>query len=294
MVGVAVASLVVNVLIVVTGGAVRLTGSGLGCPTWPPCSSGHFVATREQGIHGLVENSNRALTTVLLVVALATIAVTWRRRPRRPALFHLALALLVGIAAQAVLGGVTVLTGLNPGTVMAHFLVSMVLIAIATVLVERSREGDAPPEEVVRHELVLGGRLVVAVTAALLVAGTVVTGSGPHSGDADATNRFPFELSTVAQLHADLVFLLLGLVATLILALRAVDAPARPRRRVLDLLVVALAQGAIGYVQYFTKLPVVLVGFHVLGACLVWVAALRVPLGMRVREDGSRARNTAG
>jgi cytochrome c oxidase assembly protein subunit 15 len=294
VVGVAVASLVVNVLIVVTGGAVRLTGSGLGCPTWPPCSSGHFVATREQGIHGLVENSNRALTTVLLVVALATMAVTWQRRPRRPVLFRLALALLVGIAAQAVLGGVTVLTGLNPGTVMAHFLVSMVLLAIATVLVERSREGDAPPVEVVRHELVLGGRLVVAVTAALLVAGTVVTGSGPHSGDADATNRFPFELSTVAQLHADLVFLLLGLVATLILALRAVDAPGRPTRRVLDLLVVALAQGAIGYVQYFTKLPVVLVGFHVLGACLVWVAALRVALGMRVREDRSRDLNAAG
>jgi cytochrome c oxidase assembly protein subunit 15 len=273
----------VNVLIVVTGGAVRLTGSGLGCPTWPPCSRDHFVATREQGIHGLVENSNRALTSVLVVVALATIAVTWRRRPRRPVLFRLALALLVGIAAQAVLGGITVLTGLNPGTVMAHFLVSMVLIALATVLVERSREGDAPPVNVVRHELVVGGRLVVVVTAALLVAGTVVTGSGPHSGDADATNRFPLELSTVAQLHADLVFLLLGLVATLLLALRAVDAPAGPTRRVLDLLVVALAQGAIGYVQYFTKLPVVLVGFHVLGACLVWVAALRVALGMRTR-----------
>jgi cytochrome c oxidase assembly protein subunit 15 len=294
VVGVAVASLVVNVLIVVTGGAVRLTGSGLGCPTWPPCSSGHFVATREQGIHGLVENSNRALTTVLLVVALATLAVTWRARPRRPGLFGFALALLVGIAAQAVLGGVTVLTGLNPGTVMAHFLVSMLLIALATVFVERSREGDAPPVEVVRHELVLGGRLVVAVTAALLVAGTVVTGSGPHSGDADATNRFPFELSTVAQLHADLVFLLLGLVATLLLALRAVDAPAGPTRRVLDLLVVALAQGAIGYIQYFTKLPVVLVGVHVLGACLVWVAAIRVQLGMRVREDGRRDLSATG
>ena len=298
VVAAAAASLVVHVLIVVTGGAVRLTGSGLGCPTWPPCTRGHFVTTREQGLHGLVENSNRALTGVLLVVAVLTVLVMWRLRPRRPALLWLALWLLVGIVVQAVLGGITVLTGLNPLMVMAHFLVSAALIAVATLLLERSREGDGPPRPVVARELLLVGRGLVVVTAAVLAVGTVVTGSGPHSGDTNATHRLPFELTTVAQLHADLVFLLLGLTVALAVALLAVGAPRRAQRRVLELLAVSLAQGLVGYVQYFTKLPAALVGVHVLGSCLVWVAALRVPLGMRVRdrvtETGEPAAARAG
>jgi heme a synthase len=280
----AAASLVVHVLIVVTGGAVRLTGSGLGCPTWPPCTRGHFVTTREQGIHGLVENSNRALTGVLLVVAVLTILVMWRLRPRRRALLWLSLWLLVGIVVQAVLGGITVLTGLNPLMVMAHYLVSAGLIAVAVLLLERTLEGDGPPEPLVSRELRWLGRALVGVTAAVLLVGTVVTGSGPHSGDTDVTHRLPFELTTVAQLHADLVFLLFGLAVALAVALRATGAPRRTQRRVLELVAVGLLQGVVGYVQYFTKLPAGLVAVHVLGSTLVWVAALRIPLGMRVRR----------
>ena len=253
------ATLVANVGIVVTGGAVRLTASGLGCPTFPRCTDHSLVVTREMGGHGLVEFGNRMLTFALSAVVVAAVVVAWRagRRDLRAA----ALLLFGGIVAQAVLGGVTVLTGLNPVTVMAHFLLSVGLIAVATRA----------------HLLSVGQRVV---TALLLLAGTVVTGTGPHSGDKNATHRLPFDLVEVTQLHADLVFLLVGLTIGLAVALQATDVPAVLRRRVRVLLGVVLAQGLVGYAQYATDLPVALVAVHVLGACLVWVAALRLVLGM--------------
>jgi len=284
-----VGALVANVVIVVTGGAVRLTASGLGCPTWPRCTSSSLVATREMGVHGAIEFGNRLLIYVITAVVVACIAATMRQRPRRRVLVGLSWLLLAGVVAQAVLGGITVLTGLNPLTVAAHLLLSMALVAAATVLVERSGEPDGPAHLVVRPEMALGARLLVAVTAATLAIGTVVTGSGPHSGSVESTDRLPFDPATVTQLHADAVFALLGLTVALLLGLRATGAPPRVQRRVLVLLGVALAQGAVGYAQYFTGLPVVLVGLHVLGATLVWVAALRVLLATRMRTPAPPA-----
>jgi cytochrome c oxidase assembly protein subunit 15 len=272
------ATLVANVGIVVTGGAVRLTASGLGCPTFPRCTDHSLVVTREMGGHGLVEFGNRMLTFALSAVVVAAVVVAWRagRRDLRAA----ALVLLGGIVAQAVLGGVTVLTGLNPVTVMAHFLLSVALIAVATRAHLLSAGQRVPARREVHPAVQLGGRGLLVVTALLLLAGTVVTGTGPHSGDKNATHRLPFDLVEVTQLHADLVFLLVGLTIGLAVALQATDVPPVLRRRVRVLLGVVLAQGLVGYAQYATDLPVALVAVHVLGACLVWVAALRLVLAM--------------
>jgi cytochrome c oxidase assembly protein subunit 15 len=260
---------------------VRLTASGLGCPTFPRCTDHSLVVTREMGGHGLVEFGNRMLTFALSAVVVAAVVVAWRagRRDLRAA----ALLLFGGIVAQAVLGGVTVLTGLNPVTVMAHFLLSVALIAVATRAHLLSVGQRVPPRREVHPAVQLGGRGLLVVTALLLLAGTVVTGTGPHSGDKNATHRLPFDLVEVTQLHADLVFLLVGLTIGLAVALQATDVPPVLRLRVRVLLGVVLAQGLVGYAQYATDLPVALVAVHVLGACLVWVAALRLVLAMTTR-----------
>jgi len=276
------ATLVANTVIVVTGVAVRLTGSGLGCPTWPKCTDQSYVNTPEYGIHGYVEFGNRLLSFVLVAVVGLTIVATLLQRPRRRALVALALVQFLGIVAQAVVGGITVLTGLNPWTVSAHFLVSMGLIYAAYALWQRSREGDGPRRFLVPGALVWLARALVAAAAAVLVIGTIVTGSGPHSGD-KAAARTGFDPAMVSQLHADAVFLLLGLTIAAWLALRAVRAPAVLTGAVAVLLGVELGQGLIGFVQYFTHLPVLLVGLHVLGACLVWIAATRVLFETRTR-----------
>lgn len=275
-------SLAVNILIVGTGGLVRLTASGLGCPTWPRCTADSFVATPEMGIHGVIEFGNRLLTFVLGVVALAVLVAVWRQRPVRPGMRRLAVLGLLGIPAQAVLGGITVLTGLNPWTVMGHFLVSMVLVGLAVALHRRAGEGDLPPRPLVVPALRRLVQALLAVTAVTLALGTVVTGSGPHSGD-PAAGRTGLDPVTVSQLHADAVMLLVGLTVATYVALRATGADRRLVRATGVLLAVELGQGLIGYVQYFTGLPVVLVGLHLAGACLVLVAAVRVVLGTRDR-----------
>ncbi|MDK3256372.1 COX15/CtaA family protein [Blastococcus capsensis] len=280
---VALVNAVANGLIVVTGGLVRLTGSGLGCPTWPRCTDESFVATPELAGHGVIEFGNRLLTFVLAAAAIAAVVVVWRS-PRRD-LRTLAVLTFLGIPAQAALGGVTVLTGLNPWTVAAHFLLSAVLVALATTLWLRSREpGVGGP--LLRRPLVLLVNGIAAATAAVLVLGTVVTGSGPHSGDVpddpDATPvRMGFDPELVSQLHADVVFLLLGLTIALLVALHATDSPGRVRRATRDLLVVQLAQGVIGYVQYFTDLPIALVLAHMLGAVLVTAYTARLVWSVR-------------
>ena len=275
---VALANAIANGAIVVTGGLVRLTGSGLGCPTWPRCTDESFVATPELAAHGAIEFGNRLLTFVLTAIAIATVVVVWRsaRRDLRP----LAALSFLGIPAQALLGGVTVLTGLNPWTVAAHFLVSMVLVAVATTLWLRSREpGVGQP--LLRRPLELLVLGIAGVTAAVLVLGTVVTGAGPHSGDKNAADRMDFAPETVSQLHADLVFLLVGLTVALLLALHATDSAGRIRRAVRDLLVVQLAQGLIGFVQYFTDLPIALVLLHMLGAVLITAFTARLVWSVR-------------
>jgi cytochrome c oxidase assembly protein subunit 15 len=274
---VALVNAVANGVIVVTGGAVRLTGSGLGCPTWPRCTDDSLVPTRELAGHGLIEFGNRTLTFVLTVAVIATLVAVWRspRRDLRP----LAVLSFLGIPVQAVLGGITVLTGLNPWTVAGHFLLSSVLVAVATVLWLRSREPGVG-QHVVRRPIPLLVTGIAVVTGAVLVVGTVVTGSGPHSGD-PAAGRTGFDPELVSQLHADVVFLLIGLTVALLVALYATDSPGRVRRAARDLLVVELAQGVIGYVQYFTHLPVVLVLLHMLGAVLITVAATRLVWSVR-------------
>jgi cytochrome c oxidase assembly protein subunit 15 len=275
----ALAGVVANACIVVTGGAVRLTSSGLGCPDWPRCDARSLTPTGENAAHGFIEFGNRMLTFVLVAVVAALLIGVVRQRPRRRPLVVLASLLVAGIPAQAVLGGITVLTGLNPWTVMAHFLLSMVLLATAVVLHWRTGEGDGgatgrAPE--VLRRLAYG---VVVVVGAVLAVGTVVTGSGPHSGD-KAAARTGLNPASVSQLHADLVMLLIGLSLALWVALKAVGAPARAAG---VLVVVEAGQAVVGWTQYFTHLPVALVAVHMLGACLVLVAAVRVVLSLRER-----------
>jgi cytochrome c oxidase assembly protein subunit 15 len=274
---IALANAVANGAIVLTGGAVRLTGSGLGCPTWPRCTDESFVTTPELAGHGVIEFGNRLLTFVLAAVAIATVVAVYRSARRDLRL--LAVLSFLGIPAQALLGGVTVLTGLNPWTVAAHFLLSSVLVALTTVLWLRSREPGVG-QLLVRRPFALLVTGIGVATAAVLVLGTVVTGSGPHSGDPEA-GRTGFDPELVSQLHADVVFLLLGLTVALLVALYATDSPGRVKRAARDLLVVQLLQGVVGYVQYFTHLPVVLVLLHMLGAVLVTAFTARLAWSVR-------------
>jgi cytochrome c oxidase assembly protein subunit 15 len=284
----ALASIVANAGIVVTGGAVRLTASGLGCPTWPRCTDTTLTPTAESASHGLIEFGNRLLTFVLTAVVVATVVAVVRRRPRRRSLVLLAVAVLLGIPAQAVLGGITVLTGLNPWTVMGHFLLSMVLIGLAVVLHHRTGEGDAPVVLTVKEPVRRLAQLVLGVVALTLAVGTVVTGSGPHSGDPDA-GRTGLNPESISQLHADLVMLLIGLSVALWFTLRATEAPAPVVRAAGVLVLVEAGQALIGWVQYFSDLPVVLVGAHLAGACLVLIAACRVVLATRARGPAGSA-----
>ncbi len=274
----AVGLLVVNVLVVVTGGAVRLTSSGLGCPTWPQCTAGAFVAHPSLGIHGAIEFGNRLLTFVLGGVAIATAVSAWRRRPVQRPVRWLAITAGLTVPAQAVIGGITVLTKLDPWIVGLHFVFSMAVIALCTVLVRRVgwgqlRRGSA------RRAVRVGAWAVAVVTAAVLTVGTVVTGSGPHAGDAGSA-RNGLAPAAVSQLHADLVFLLLGLSIGLLVAGRAIGSHALARAAAL-LLGIELAQGVVGFVQYFTGLPVGLVDLHLLGAAVLAAAGTNLVLEAR-------------
>lgn len=270
------ASLAVNILIVVTGGVVRLTGSGLGCPTWPRCTTDSLTPHRALGIHGAIEFGNRMVTFLIAAIAVATFLAAWRNRHRLGAgVVRLAGVLLLGVPAQAVLGGITVLTGLNPWTVALHLVVSLVMVSVAVALVlrlARMRAEQQSPQARQGLEAVPSGLrwvvgLLYAVAWAVLYVGTVVTGSGPHAGDAQAA-RNGLDPRSITQLHTDLVFLLVGLTVAAVLVLRSVGASRTARHAAVALLAVELAQGTVGFVQYFTDLPVALVTLHLLGAAL--------------------------
>jgi heme a synthase len=282
------ANLVAEVGIVVTGGLVRVTGSGLGCPTWPECVDGSITPTVEQaeGFHKYIEFGNRTLTSVLVVLAVATVVAVWLWAGRR-AMKVGALVVLGGVFAQAILGGITVRLGLNPATVAAHFLLSMALVSASSYLWFARHDGAGAPRPLVPPLVTRLGWVTVAAGAAVLTLGTVVTGSGPHSGDADEPNRFGFDPRTVSWLHADLVMIFIGLVVATWLAARltAADGERGPARAWLVVLAVSLAQGLIGYVQYFTKLPEALVVAHMLGASLLVVALTNGVLALRTRSD---------
>ncbi|MEU5914919.1 COX15/CtaA family protein [Micromonospora sp. NPDC047527] len=286
----ALASIIANVGIVVTGGAVRLTASGLGCPTWPRCTDTSYVNTAEMGVHGVIEFGNRMLTFAVGLIALATLLAVLAHRPRRPGLLALAVAVFLGIPAQAVLGGITVLTNLNPWVVGLHFLASMAVIAAAYALWRRIGDPDGPTVAVVPTPLRTLARITTGVSVAVLVIGTWVTGSGPHAGDHGAA-RNGLDPESISQVHADSVFLLLGLTVALIFAFRAVGAQ-RATRAAIVLLAVELGQGVIGFVQYFTHVPAILVGAHMLGSCLVLLATLSVQWSTRERRPAAPAPET--
>ena len=258
------ASIVANIGIVVTGGVVRLTGSGLGCPTWPRCTEESLTPHGAYDLHSAIEFGNRMLTWVLVAIAVATFAAALQSR--RKDLLGLSVVMALGIPAQAVIGGITVLTDLNPWIVSLHLLCSMAIIGVAVLFLQRVRR-PAPAAPAAGPLLWLAWATFAAAWAVLYV-GTVVTGSGPHAGDEDA-KRNGLDPLQWSQVHADLVFLLVGLTIGLLLGSLATRQPAATVRAVAVLLVVELAQGLIGFVQYFTDLPVVLVGFHMLGAALV-------------------------
>ncbi|MGZ5417821.1 MAG: COX15/CtaA family protein [Nocardioides sp.] len=281
----AIASLVVNILIVVSGGVVRLTASGLGCPTWPRCTDESFVPHRELGIHGAIEFGNRLVTFLLAAVAIATFVIAWKHG--RPALTRLAFLLGLGVPAQALIGGVTVLTDLNPWIVAFHLLVSMAMIGVAVVMIRRLDEGDGPARPLVADGITWLVRAIFVTGWVVLYVGTVVTGSGPHAGDLEAP-RNNLDPRALSQLHTDFVFLLLGLTIAAVLVLRAVDAPARTQRAAVILLAVELAQGLIGFVQYFTDLPIALVTLHLLGAALTSAALTWLLVSIREHEPARR------
>ena len=276
----ALASVAVNILIVVSGGVVRLTGSGLGCPTWPRCTTGSFTPHRAMGIHAAIEFGNRMVTFLIAAVAIATLVVAWRTGRR--AVRRLAVVLALGVPAQAVLGGITVRTGLNPWTVSLHLVLSMAMICVAVLFLRRIDEPDVPPRPTVARGVRWLVYAVFATGWAVLYLGTVVTGSGPHAGDIHAA-RNGLDPRAVTQLHTDLVFLLVGLTVGVVLVLRSVDAPARARDAATVLLLVELAQGVVGFVQYFAGLPVPLVTLHLLGAALLAATMTWLLLGTRER-----------
>lgn len=260
------ASVVANIVIVVSGGAVRLTGSGLGCPTWPRCTDEAFTPHNSLSAHSAIEFGNRMLTFVLVAIAVATFVAAYQSGRRE--LTRLALVLALGIPAQAVIGGISVLTDLNPWVVSFHLLCSMAMIGIAVVLLRLvDQDGPLRPATASKPVSALAWSTFGAGWA-LLYVGTVVTGAGPHAGDEKAPRNGldPLQLS---QLHADLVFLFVGLTIGLIFVLHATGASQEARRAARLLLITEIAQGAVGFVQYFTDLPVVLVGVHMLGAALI-------------------------
>jgi cytochrome c oxidase assembly protein subunit 15 len=266
--------------IVVTGAAVRITGSGLGCSTWPECTPGSYTPTPDQPeapLHAWIEFGNRLLTFVLLLNALALMLTILRSGERN--LRKLGALQIIGILAQGVLGGITVLTGLNPATVAAHFLLSIVLIAGALSLRQRAH-GKTPTaiRVIPLVKKLLWAHLLL--TFAVLVMGTIVTGSGPHAGDSTA-ERFDLDSKMMAWIHADLVIALLGTTIALIIAIRLGESEIAKTvvgTLALRFLIVALAQGAIGYIQYFTGLPELIVGVHVTGAVLVWLFAWNIAI----------------
>jgi heme a synthase len=303
----ALAALITNIAIVFTGGIVRVTGSGLGCPDWPRCDGANLTPTlgaEGQGWHELIEFGNRLLTFVVLAAAVAVFLQVRRTRPHPPLVERMAWALPLGVVAQALLGGITVLTGLSPYTVAAHFLLSMVLIGAAVVLYERVRipppadtpsdaepgpddDAAAAPSRGLQHATTA----LLVVAAVVLVLGTVVTGAGPHGGDVTAP-RFGVDIRTMAIAHADAVWALVGLTIALV-AVTWRSGPPPLRRAVRVLFVVELAQGALGYTQYALGIPAWLVAGHILGAALLWTAAVTVwvrarPVPAPVRADGGQ------
>lgn len=330
------ANLIAQIGIIITGGAVRLTGSGLGCSTWPNCEPGQFTPEfhAETALHSYIEFGNRTLAGVVLAFAiiLAVLLYTARRRgltPRRSGtLVGLAVAIVLVVIGQAVLGGMTVWFELHPALVASHFAISGVLVTLSTYLLLRWREGDAAPRALptsAAPSLRVLAWVLAVLAAVVVVLGVVVTGAGPHSGDAEVGYRFAVDPAAVARVHALAAWAFVAAVLALLVTVhraRADQPPSAPsdpghtepthagtapattavvttpltvaavtgsalataRRRAWLLLGVTLAQGVIGYVQYFTGLPELIVGFHLFGAAILIAAVTAAIMSLRLRE----------
>lgn len=262
--------------LVITGGAVRLTGSGLGCPTWPECVPGSYLPVEGQAegaLHAWIEFGNRLLTFALLIAAVATLVAVLKSGRRD--LRFLAATQILGILGQGVLGGITVLTDLNPLAVASHLLLSILLISAATSLFTRRRHPEVRTNSTQMKISRISLMHIVLAYIAIAI-GTLVTGSGPHAGDVDAP-RLDFHISSIARIHSLSVWLLL---LVTFFYFRTSDLPYRAKRWLIIFTILAFAQGAIGYIQYFLGVPELLVGFHLLGSVLVWIAAWRVRLAI--------------
>ncbi len=273
-------AVVMQCVIVVTGALVRLTGSGLGCTNWPNCTETALVPPL--GIHGVIEFGNRVFSLFVGLSAVAVFVGAWYRRPRRRDYLVLSGALVLGVVTQAVIGGITVRTGLSPEWTMTHFLLSMLLIWAAMVLASRAHQPDSPPHAIVHRDYIMLARSVVLVSIVVLVMGTIVTGSGPNGGDVDAP-RFAFGLHESAKAHAFVVWLLIALTVTLTIQLRRAGASSTLVRRCVYVLGALGVQGAIGYVQYLINVPPALAIFHVAGSVLLWMSVLWMYFGMHER-----------
>ncbi|MFE5297504.1 heme A synthase [Streptomyces sp. NPDC056632] len=279
----ALSAVVMSVVIIVTGGAVRLTGSGLGCDTWPKCTDDSLIVTAEQGFHGLVEFGNRMLTYVLSAAVGWAIVAARSAKPRRRSLTRLGWAQFWLVMSNAVIGGITVWMGLNPWTVAGHFLAANALLTVAVVTWHRTAEGDTAPKPRVPGPVRKLSWAVTGVSALLIALGTTVTGAGKHAGDSSDVPRMPWDWTNAAHIHAVAAWVVCALALAMWLVLRVVDAPDDTRARARDLLIVLLAQGVIGYVQYFTGVPELMVAAHMLGSALLWIAVLRLALSLRER-----------
>jgi len=272
--GLAIANLVANIGIVVTGGVVRLTGSGLGCPTWPKCTEESYVAHEALGINGVIEFGNRLLTYVLAAIAITVVIAVWRRRG---VVRNLAVVIALGVPLQGVLGGITVLSQLNPYVVALHLLASMAMVGVCVWLLDELR---SPEREAASRSVRIASIVTLVVGWVALWLGTVVTGSGPHSGDLES-RRTGLDPALMSHIHAYAVY---ALVAATLVTLWLGRKNAYVRRVTIVLLVIELAQGLIGWVQYLTDLPVLLVGFHMLGAALISAGLARVLVSTRAHS----------
>jgi cytochrome c oxidase assembly protein subunit 15 len=272
-------------LVIVTGAAVRLSNSGLGCPTWPKCTSTDVHSGTD--FHGVIEFGNRLISIFVFLAGIALLMLVTVRSKRRDLYPHVA-GLAAGYVGEAVIGGISVLTRLNPLVVGVHFLFAVGLLWIAIVVWRRLGTQNVAPTPIVRAELRWLGRALLAGAGLILTLGTLVTGTGPHAGSR-VDNRLPFNRRDITALHSDSVLFLVGAVAVTLLVLRLTDAPPLLRRRGRILLVTMIAQAVIGFVQYFTGLPAWLVGIHVAGATVFWVACLLFVLDMWERPAALEA-----
>ncbi len=274
-------------LLVVTGGAVRLTGSGLGCHDWPTCS--RSSVTPAVSFHPLVEFSNRMVSVAVTVVSIVAFLAALSPSVRRRDLVWLSSGLIAGIAGQIVIGGVVVLTKLNPYWVALHFLLTLAIVADAIVLYVHASQGERAVERLVGKDLLWLSRLLLATITVLVMAGTMVTGSGPHAGGPGA-ERVPESFRDMAELHADIALFLVGMTLALLFALHQTRAPAAVQRRARLLLEILFVQGTLGYTQYFLHDNAAVVEVHLAGAAAAWSAMVVFYLGLHRRSTTAEAR----